>query len=176
MMVAPRSHPLLDRLYGIGIVIKGIDGAIELLVGIILWAAPRTVHVVLAALLGETRETGVAVSRSIGDYVARLDNDLARSGVVFLIAFLVIHGAVKIALVYCLLRKYHRAYPVALVILTVFLGYQIYALVTSPSLSMVVFTVLDAAIIYLVFREYQILKPAAGGAREADSARDSVGG
>lgn len=149
----------LDWFYDIGVIIKGIDGAIEFLAGLLLWISPRVVHLVLTAIAGEAREGKTATRHFIAGYVARLDSQLARSGLVFLIVFLVIHGAVKLALVYCLLRKIHRAYPIALAVLTAFLGYQIYALVTAPSIGFVIFTVLDAIIIYLVYREYRVIKP-----------------
>ena len=149
----------LDWFYDIGVIIKGIDGAIEFLAGLVLWISPRVVHLVLTAIAGEAREGKTATRHFIAGYVARLDSQLARSGLVFLIVFLVIHGAVKLALVYCLLRKIHRAYPIALAVLTAFLAYQIYALVTAPSIGFVIFTVLDAIIIYLVYREYRVIKP-----------------
>lgn len=155
----PRARTTLDRIYFLGVIIKGIDGAIELIVGLLLWITPGIVHAVLAAALNEAKEGSTAIERFIADYVARLDTDLARSGLVFLIIFLIVHGAVKLVLVYCLLRRIHRAYPIALAVLTAFLLYQAYAFITAPSIGLAIFTVLDAAIIYLVYREYREIRP-----------------
>lgn len=41
---------------------------------------------------------------------------------VFLMVYVIVHGGIKVGLVYCLLRKYHQAYPIALVVLAAFLG------------------------------------------------------
>ncbi|WP_394771289.1 DUF2127 domain-containing protein [Lacisediminihabitans sp.] len=149
----------IDVAYTIGVVVKGIDGAIEFVVGLLLLVAPGLVHSVLSAVASEAREGSSATTRLISDYVARLDSQLARSGLAFLIAFLLIHGVVKLVLVYCLLRKFHRVYPIAIGVLVVFLAYQAYAFVTAPSIGLAIFTVLDALIIFFVYREYRQIRP-----------------
>ena len=151
------KRSLLDRFYFLAVIIKGIDGAAELVAGLFLWFAPQLVHLALAGVVNEAHEGHTAVHSFVADNVARLDAQLAQGGTTFLIAFLIVHGVVKIVLVYCLLRRFHRAYPWALGVLVVFLGYQVYALITTPTLSMALFTVLDAVIIYLVWREYREL-------------------
>ena len=153
-----RTRTVVDRLYAVGVSIKGVDGVIELIAGLLLWISPTLVHTVLTGVAGEAGEGNSAVFRWVAQYVARMDTDLAQSGLAFLTVFLITHGAVKVALVYCLLRKWHRAYPSALVILTAFLVYQLYAFVRTPTLGMGLFTVLDCVIIVLVYKEYRELK------------------
>ncbi|HAM27978.1 MAG TPA: hypothetical protein DCP11_15115 [Microbacteriaceae bacterium] len=174
MTIATRTRRFIDVAYTIGVVVKGIDGAIEFLVGVLLLVAPGLVHVVLAAAASEAREGSSAANAFIADYVARLDSQLARSGLAFLITFLIIHGVVKLVLVYCLLRKFHRVYPIALAVLIVFLAYQVYAFVTAPSIGMAVFTLLDALIIFFVYREYRQIRPARRTGRSQESDPRSV--
>ncbi|TFC32873.1 DUF2127 domain-containing protein [Cryobacterium sp. MDB1-18-2] len=154
-----RSRTVTDRLYSVGVGIKGIDGVIELAAGLVVWVSPAFVHALLAGVAGEAGEGDSSAMRFLAQYVARLDSELAATGAGFLIAFLITHGAVKVALVYCLLRKWHRAYPYALGILIAFLGYQLYAFVLRPTVGMAVITALDAAIVVLVYREYRELNP-----------------
>lgn len=160
-MPSERTRPktVIDRLYAVGVSIKGIDGVIELVAGVVLWISPALAHALLADLAGEAREGDTAVLHFVGQYVARLDNELAQSGMAFLIAFLITHGAVKVVLVYCLFRKWHRVYPYALAILIAFLCYQFYAFVLTPTIGLAGFTALDAAIIILVYKEYRELNP-----------------
>ncbi|MCU1478594.1 MAG: hypothetical protein JWQ64_3287 [Subtercola sp.] len=153
----PAKPSLLDRFYFVAVIIKGIDGVGELVAGVLLWLAPQLVHFALAGVVNEAQEGHTAVRAFVADNVARLDAQLAQGGTVFLIVFLIVHGVVKIALVYCLIKRFHRAYPWALGVLIAFLGYQIYAFITTPTVSMALFTVLDAVIIYLVWREYREL-------------------
>ncbi|MEA9986708.1 DUF2127 domain-containing protein [Subtercola sp. RTI3] len=155
---APRRRSILDRFYFLAVIVKGVDGAVELLAGLLLWLAPAAVHGLLAGIVNEANEGHTAAHLFIASNIGHLDSQLAHQNSTFLTAFLIVHGVVKIALVYCLLKRFHRAYPWALSVLTVFLAYQVYALVTTPTLSMAIFTALDVVIIYLVWREYRELK------------------
>jgi uncharacterized membrane protein len=153
-----RRQPWFEAVYKIGVGIKGFDGLVELVVGIALIVSPSLVHQVLTGLAGELGEHNVKFLKFVADNIARVDSDLAKSGLTFLILFLVVHGLVKLALVYCLLREIVRAYPVALAILGAFLVYQAYVFIVHPSLGMALFTILDALIIWLVWGEYQDLR------------------
>jgi uncharacterized membrane protein len=153
-----REQPWFERVYKIGIAIKGFDGLVEFIAGIALLISPPLVHTLLGGIAREAGEHNGSVYHFIADYIARIDNDLARSGMVFLILFLITHGAVKLALVYCLLKEIVRAYPIALGILVAFLIYQAYVFIISPSLGMALFTILDVIIIWLVWGEYQDLR------------------
>jgi uncharacterized membrane protein len=149
---------LLDRFYFVGVTIKGIDGAIELVVGLTLLFAPTLLHTALKATADRASAGNSGLSQFVGSYLENLDDSLARSGLVLVIVFLTLHGAIKLALVYCLIRKLHRAYPIALVVLGLFLVYQVYLLVEKPTVTLGVFALLDAVIIFLVYQEYGELK------------------
>ncbi|MBI3889530.1 DUF2127 domain-containing protein [Candidatus Saccharibacteria bacterium] len=162
MNVATLRHgQWFERIYKVGIGIKGFDGAVELVTGILLLVAPGIVHGMLSAIIGYAQHHSGLTYAFIAEHIARLDNDLAKSGLAFLIIFLIGHGVVKIVLVYCLLRRILRAYPYALCVLVLFLVYQLYVLVQDPlSIGMWVFTLLDIAIIWLVWGEYTDLRKA----------------
>lgn len=153
-----RKRPIFQVLYTVGIIIKGFDGLLEVVAGMAILVSPQLVHAALTALAGELGEYNAHVWQFVAEYIARVDSDLVRSGATFLITFLLVHGLVKLALVYCLFKEIIRAYPVALMVLLLFLLYQIYVLVVQPTIGMVVFTVLDAAIIWLVWGEYRDLR------------------
>jgi uncharacterized membrane protein len=156
--IRAKTSKLFDTVYDIGVIIKGIDGFIELISGIALFVSPKLVHIVLIDIVGRAASHGPThVHHLIAQYVAGLDNQLAASGLTFLIIFLIGHGLVKLGLVYCLLKKIVRAYPVALIILTGFLVYQVYAFIRTPSIGMAFFCVLDGVIIGLVWHEYRVL-------------------
>ncbi|MFC6173912.1 DUF2127 domain-containing protein [Subtercola frigoramans] len=108
-------------------------------------------------MVNEAHEGHTAVHALAADSVPRLVAQLAQGGTTLLIAFLVAHGAVKTSLTYCLIKRYCRAYPWTLSALIVFLGYQIDAFITTPTISRANFTLLDAVIINLVWREYREL-------------------
>lgn len=152
------DEPWFDKAFGVTIAIKGFDGLVELLAGIALIISPGLVHWALSGLGGWFGDRHVHVLHFIGENIARIDGEFTRSGLIFLILFLITHGVVKLALVYCLLKKIVRAYPYAIAVLGFFLVYQIYLLIIHPTILMVFFTVLDVAIIFLAYGEYRKLK------------------
>jgi uncharacterized membrane protein len=153
-----KGNKLFERAYQIGIGIKGFDGLVELVAGIALLISPSLVHTILTGLASEFGDHHAHIFRFIAEYIARVDVELAKSGLAFLILFLITHGLVKVALVYCLLREIVRAYPIALIILSAFLVYQAYVFIVHPTIGMALFTLLDAVIIWLVWGEYRELR------------------
>lgn len=154
------TQTALDWFYDIGIAIKGFDGAVELIAGVLLWVAPGLLHQVLQTLLGEAREKSTShMMGFIADNIARVDADLLKSGLAVVIFFLIMHGVVKVGLVICLFKKWHWAYPWAIAVLSAFLVYQVYVFIKHPTVGMALFSILDAVIVWLVYKEYREVAP-----------------
>ena len=154
-----RTQPWFETAYKVGVAIKGFDGLVELVAGLLLLFSPHTLHVLLGAVVTEANHHHGHVTHIVATSIGRLDDDLARSGLTFLIIFLIGHGIVKLTLVYCLLKRILKAYPYAIGVLGLFLAYQLYALIRDPfSVGMWLFTVLDVVIIWLVWGEWKDLK------------------
>ena len=149
---------MLDRLYDVGVILKGIDGSVEVVVGLLLWLAPGALAALADRAADELASGTSTLRQDLATAAGRLDHALSHGSLTVVVVFLILHGGVKLALVYCLLKKLHWAYPYALAVLGLFLAYQLYALVTRPTVWMLVFTLLDAAIIYLVYREYREIR------------------
>jgi uncharacterized membrane protein len=149
-----RPQTLLDKTYEIGIIIKGIDGLLELTGGIlILVLSPQTITGITAFLTQDALQENP--HNFLALRVQTAGHHLATTSHVFAVAFLLTHGLVKVVLVVCLLLNKLWAYPWALGALSLFLVYQIYLLVTKPTFSMAFLSILDAIIIWLVWREWQ---------------------
>jgi len=161
-MSEKRYHRLstakFERVYKIGMAIKGFDGIVEFIVGVLLVAAPGVLHFLLGALIGEATEHTSRTAHFIAQYIARIDVDLAKSSTVFLAVFLISHGLVKIILVYCLLKEILWVYPYALAVLIGFLVYQVFLTVLHPTIGTVILCILDIIIVALVWDEWRRLK------------------
>jgi len=145
---------LLDLVFLVGVVVKGADGLVELVGGaILLFVTPHQIlgmtRAVFAHELAEDPDDPIANAVLHG--VAHLD----AGGSAFLAAYLLVHGLVKLAVVVALLAGSRRVYPWALVVLIGFLIYQVYELITAPSVGVVILTLLDALIIWLTWREWR---------------------
>lgn len=152
-----------DRLYKFSVGVKGVDGAVELVVGIVLVVAPHLVHLLLYNMAGEAIEHRGRFMRYIAENIAHVDADIAVGGITVVTLFLLVHGIVKLLLVWALMKEVLWAYPYALVALTLFFLYQLYVCIVSPSASMILFTLFDAVIISVVWGEWRKLKGAVRG-------------
>lgn len=148
----PKS--LLDKTYEIGIIIKGIDGTLELIGGIlVLILSPGAILNIANFFTQDALQENP--HNFIANHIERAGHHLASGQTTFAALFLLTHGLVKVVLVVCLLLNKLWAYPWALVVLGLFLIYQIFLLVTRPTFGMSFLTVLDIIIIILVYREWR---------------------
>jgi uncharacterized membrane protein len=144
----------LDRVFEVGIILKGLNGLAELLGGLLLlFATPGSIHRVAVLLTqGELSEDPHDI---VARYVLHTANGLTGSAVLFGAVYLLLHGAVKVVLVIALLVNKLWAYPCMIVVLLIFIGYQLYRLALHPTLGLIALTVFDALIVALTWREYR---------------------
>ncbi|HKF17585.1 MAG TPA: DUF2127 domain-containing protein [Candidatus Dormibacteraeota bacterium] len=153
-MSAYRRKDLLDRTFEVAIVLKGLDGVLEVVGGLILLVvSPATINRIVAAL------TQHELSQDPHDLLAtRLLNTahgLTKGSVLFASLYLLTHGAVKIVLVVALLKNKLWAYPWMIAFLLLFIGYQIYRILLVPSAALAALTAFDLFVVWLTYREYQ---------------------
>src|SRR5712664_4107668 len=132
--IVPRQRTrIVDRAFFLALAIKGIDGALELIGGLLLFVA---IHVRAAA-------EQLAGSASVRGF-----------GVLYLIG----HGVIKLVLVGALVRRIRPAFPVAIAFLGSFILYESYRSVLGHSIALLVFAALDTGITTMVVREYLELR------------------
>ena len=76
----------------------------------------------------------------------------------FLAFYLLSHGVIKGFLVLALFKEKLWSYPLAMVIFSLFGGYQIFEFTRTGSLWLLVLTVLDIFIIILTWHEYRYMR------------------
>lgn len=145
---------LLDKTYEIGILLKGIDGILELVGGVLLLVIPPNTIDAITTFLTQ-HELSQNPNDFIATHVLQYGHDLTHGSHAFAAAFLLTHGLVKIVLVGALLRNYPWAYPFAIITLGLFIAYQVYRMVVEPTWGMAFLTVLDIVITWLIWREWQ---------------------
>ncbi|MDO8150485.1 DUF2127 domain-containing protein [Isoptericola sp. b408] len=145
---------VLDLVFLVGVLLKGVDGVVELIVGVVLL-------IVTPAQLRDAADalTAPELAEDPHDLLAHVllrgVENLDAGTASFLAAYLLIHGVVKIGIVGALVLGTRRVYPWAVAVLLAFLGYQVYELVVHPTVVVALLTVFDALIVLLTWREWR---------------------
>lgn len=149
------DRTLLDRTFQISLILKGLDGLLEIVGGILLLAvSPGQIGSLVRIL------TQHELSEDPGDLIANIlvhgAGSLTISTSLFGAVYLLLHGLVKIVLVWAVLRDYLWAYPWMIAFLLVFIVFQGYQIVVAFSWAMVLLTLFDIFIVWLTWHEYGV--------------------
>ncbi len=147
----------LHLLFKIGVVLKGLDGTVEALSGLALLftttASLRNLVDWLTA--GELQEDpNDFVANHLVDFFHHLSVNTKYFAAIYLLAY----GIVKMGLVAGLLRGKLWAYPTALIVLGLFLCYQIYRFSHNHSPGLACVSVLDLFILIFIWQDYKFLR------------------
>jgi uncharacterized membrane protein len=148
---------LAHLAYIVTIAFKGIDGGIETLLGLIIWISGPSrwyaflLHFSAPELLEEPgNHHFIELFRSGA-------NNLLHSSISFIVAYLVIHGLLKLALAAVLLRGGGRwIFPVAAAILIGFITFMSWHLADHWSNWVLGFALLDFITLLLVLNEWRL--------------------
>jgi uncharacterized membrane protein len=170
--------PALDTTFKVGLVLKGLDGILELAGGILLlFLSPQAIqHLVRALTAHELSEDPHDL---IARYLLHTTAHLSHGTTVFGAIYLLSHGIAKIVLVALVLKDKLWAYPWLIGLLLAFIGYQLYRITAVHfSIGLTLLTVFDAFLVWLTWREYRskraqqraraaVAAPSPGGHRPA---------
>ena len=140
-----------------GVVIKGLDGILGMSLGAALWVtSPGALRNFIARLTrGELLEDP-------GDFTAnhliQFFNHFSISTQHFAALYLLAYGAVKTGLALGLFWEKLWAFPVALILLCLFILVQIFRFTETHSVFLAFMTLLDGVIVLLIWNEYRRLK------------------
>jgi uncharacterized membrane protein len=152
-----KSKSLLRATFRTGIAMKGIDGLLETIGGVLLWVINPSVMSHAVALLFQHE-----LSRDPHDFIAthllHISQEFTDSDRVFASIYLFSHGIVKIVLVGALWLDDLWAYPLAIFVFGAFGVYQIYRYTHTHSIAMLALTIFDAVIVWLTWEEYRVQK------------------
>jgi uncharacterized membrane protein len=155
---AKRESRAEEGLFKAALLIKGFDGAVELLAALALAVGPAAVLEDLVQLVLEHHLLGGPHS-VLAERFAAGEQQLVGAGHTFAVVYLALHGIVKCGLVVAMARRVRPAYPVAAVVLGLFVVYEFYRATQTGSVLLPVLGALDLLIIVLIVREYRRLDP-----------------
>lgn len=148
-----RPSGLLDWTFEIALILKGLDGVLEVIGGLLLlfistarfdsWVVALTQH---------------ELSEDPNDFIANqlltASGHLSDGGQAFAAFYLLAHGVVKVVLVAAVMKDKLWAYPWMIAFLIAFIGYQCYLMAVNPTIGIALLTIFDVLMIWLTYREY----------------------
>ena len=154
MAIAQKS---ITRFFRISIVLKGLHALFEILGGTLLYVIhPDTIQKFVSRLtqneLLEDRRDLIAST------LQRAAEHLSIGAKTFAAFYLLSHGVIKLLLVIELLRNRLWAYPASLAMFGVFIVYQLYRYSHTHSIVLIILTVFDLLVMWLIWREYRIVR------------------
>ena len=154
-----RPASVLDKIFEGGIILKGASGVLEFVAGLLLvFTSPDAIRSFLAFLT--QREIAEDPNDTFANLILHSAEHFNSGNKTFAIAYLWVHAAVKLTAVVGILRNQLWAYPFSLIALGVLMLYQVYSMSVKFSAGMLVLTVFDAIILWLIWREYGKVSPA----------------
>jgi uncharacterized membrane protein len=171
--------PALDTTFKIGLVLKGLDGILEVVGGILLlFLSPHAIQHLARMLTAHelSEDPHDLIARYLLHTTAHLNTAITIFGAIYLLS----HGIAKIVLVALVLRDKLWAYPWLIVLLLAFIGYQLYRItLVHFSIGLTLLTIFDAFLVWLTWREYRakrdmrhpVMAPAGGQGNQQGAGR-----
>ncbi len=146
-------------VFRIALILKGLDGLLELVGGaLLLILRPAQIQGIAALLTRE--ELQEDPHDFLANHVLAASHSLVHHAGLSLwgALYLLVHGLVKVVLVWAVLRDRLWAYPWMIGFLALFIGYQAYAMVVHFTWGLLLLTLLDVLVCWLTVREYRRLR------------------
>ncbi len=149
---------LISRLFRIGMFWRALYGLVRLLIGLSL------LHLVGTPLIGVlTKLMSHEIAEDPHDLVFSFATHLLHlhplEVTYFLAGYLIFWGLLDIAMAYSLLTIRLWAFPSSILLMLFFTGYELLRFFHTHSLILLGVIAIDGVIIWLVYREYTLLKP-----------------
>ena len=143
-------------MFLVGVFFKGLDGVLEILGGLIFFflrhgALEKFAHIVFRGELAEDPHDIIA------NYLINLAAHTSRDTEFFAAIFLLVHGAIKISIVTGLYWRKLWIYPLAELVLSLFVTYQLYRFSYTFSVLLIFLSIVDIFIIFLIRTEHKRL-------------------
>jgi len=147
----------IHQIFQLSVLLKGALAAIECVGGVALaLVSTRTIMDIVDALTQE--ELIVDPNDLIATHLRGMAEQFSVGTKHFYALYLLSHGVVKLLLVIGLLRNKLWSYPVSLVVLGLFIVYQLYRFSYTHGIGLVALTVFDIFVMGLIWHEYGVVR------------------
>lgn len=147
----------IHLVFEVSILLKGLHAILEIVGGVLIFFITKAY--VISTVLSITQEELSEDSKDfIAHYLIIMSNNFSISSQHFIAFYLLSHGVIKLFLVINLFKKKLWAYPLSILVFSLFILYQLYRFSSTHSVWLLLLTLFDIIIIWLTLREYQYIK------------------
>jgi uncharacterized membrane protein len=152
-----QEEKYLYRLFRVSIFLKGLISLVEIFAGIaVLFITPAMISNVIINI--SQNELAEEPASFLALHALPLAQQFSLTSTAFLAIYLFSRGLIKLALVVALLKNQLWAYPAALVVLGLFVLYQVYGIIVGHSLFLIALTIFDLIVMALIWHEYRLVR------------------
>lgn len=147
----------IHQLFEISVLLKGVHATMEFLGGLVLgltdnrWIRDIVAQATQSELIEDKRDF-------IANHLAAWAQGFSIEAQHFYSWYLLSHGAVKLALVAGLLLRKLWAYPTTILVLSLFIMYQLYRYTQTHGVGLLLLTALDIIVVGLTSHEYALMR------------------
>ena len=141
-----RSEQLLEKTFIVSILFKLAFGVVEASAGILL---------LFVTYANITKFVEHVNSWVIFGYQPHLHTASLADQRVFVALYAILHGIPKVLMAVILIRRKLWGYPLSLAILVLFITYQLFEIITKHSVFMILLTIFDLFVMYMIMHEWK---------------------
>lgn len=147
----------IHQFFEVSVLLKGAHAAMECVGGLALavtsndWIRPMVARLTQNELLEDRQDF-------IANHLLTWAQGFSIQSQHFYAWYLLSHGAVKLALVAGLLMRKMWAYPTAIIVLGLFVLYQLYRYSHTHGVGLLLLTGLDVVVVALTWHEYSLMR------------------
>ena len=149
-LTTKKEHSL-HQIFEVGVVLKGINAVVEIGLGVLL------LFVNVGAILQTLVENEIVEDPQgfLARHSSLITGAISPHAQYVSALYLLSHGIIKVVLVWGLLRDKLWAYPASLAVLALFVAYQTITFTRTHSIALLLLTIFDLTLIWLIWHEYR---------------------
>jgi len=148
---------IVNTSFYIGLIIKGFDALAELVGGCLLLSVNHDWVLQVIRLIAAP-ELGEDPTDIIMNYIIKFGDTFSLTSQHAVAVYLLIHGVMKIIIIGLLWTKQLRAYIPAAFAFVVFIVYETYSWIQTPSIILALFISIDIVMTFIIILEYRRIK------------------
>ncbi len=157
MMISFNRDRLIDIGFYGGLAIKAANAILEIAGGFLMifinhdWLDRFILQIALPELREDPQDL-------LMNYFVTHSQDFSSSAQHLLAYYMLLHGAIKLAILWLLWKRKLWAFPLGLAVFGIFIAYEIFSYIHTHSLVLLLVIILDLAIVTIVILEYKRLR------------------